>query len=185
MKKRGLPDRDMARFFSKATKIKTPERVILNLQKMIAAEDHVAGINTRIRSGIFSLRRQLVMAVVLTLLIAVPLTFFTTKRITGTNTPEEHYVVRFIYESEDAHSVQVVGDFNAWNNEQTEMNRIPNTDLWIAEVVLAEGLYRYGFLIDNAQWALDPVAKINVKDDFGKESSLIMLFDERENRKNL
>jgi hypothetical protein len=29
------------------------------------------------------------------------------------------------------------------------------------------------------------VAKINMKDDFGKESSLIMLFDERENRKNL
>jgi hypothetical protein len=171
--------------FSAAKKIKVPESVLQKLENKIAVEGHLASKRIFRRNGTPVLRRQVVMAMILTLLISVPLTFITTKYITEKHAPAKSYVVRFVYESRDAHTVQVLGDFNAWNNEQTEMIRIPNTNLWTAEVVLSEGLYRYGFLIDNTQWALDPIAKINVKDDFGKESSLIMLLDERENRKNL
>ena len=185
MKKRKLPDHDMLQLFAKATRIEAPESVVRKLRKKIAAEGHTVSTNILRRSGVPLLRRQVIMAVILTLLITVPLTFFYTRHITGKHAPVKNYVVRFVYESRDANTVQIVGDFNAWNSEQTEMVRIPNTDIWTAEVVLSEGLYRYGFLIDNSQWALDPIARINVKDDFGKESSLIMLLDEREDRKNL
>ena len=185
MKKRKLPDHDMIQLFAKATRIGAPENVVRKLRRKIAAEGYLASGNNLHRRGVLVLRRQVIMAVLLTLFITVPLTFFTTRRIAGKHSPVKNYVVRFVYENGDAHTVRILGDFNAWNSEHTEMNRIPNTDIWTAEVVLSEGLYRYGFLIDNTQWALDPVAKINVKDDFGKESSLIILLDETEDRKNL
>ena len=185
MKKRKLPDQDMVHFFTKATRIKAPESEVQKLRKRISVEGHAASTDIPRRSTMLGMKRQVVMAVVLTLLISVPLSFLTSKYIAEKNAPAKSYVVRFIYESRDAHTVQILGDFNSWNSEQTEMIKIPNTDLWTVEVVLSEGLYRYGFLVDNVQWALDPVAKINVKDDFGKESSLIMLFDEREDMKNL
>jgi hypothetical protein len=185
MKNKELPDHDMVRFFTNIPRVEAPESVVQKLRTKIAVEGHPASTNILHRSGVLVLRRQVVMAVILTLLIAVPLTFFASRYITGKQAPAKSYVIRFVYESREAHTVQILGDFNSWNSEQTEMIKIPNTDLWSAEVVLSEGLYRYGFLIDNTHWALDPIAKINVKDDFGKESSLIMLLDEREDRKNL
>jgi len=185
MKKRKLPDHNMVRFFTKATQIEAPESMVRKLREKIAAENHPASTNLPYRSGFLVLRRQVVMAVILTLMIIAPLSFFTARYITGKPVPATNYVVRFVYESRDAHTVQILGDFNAWNSDHTEMIKIPNTNLWTAEVVLSEGLYRYGFLIDNTQWALDPIAKINVKDDFGKESSLIMLLDETEDSINL
>jgi hypothetical protein len=185
MKKRKLPDQDMISIFSKAKRIQAPESTLGKLRKRITAERLGTKREVIDRSLSLAQGRRLVIAVVLTLIIAVPLTFFTTKRIFGTETTQNSYVVRFVFENRDAQSVQIVGDFNAWNDEQTEMTRVPNTNLWTAEVVLAEGLYRYGFLIDDTQWAADPIAKIKVKDDFGKESSLIMLIDEPDDRINL
>ena len=185
MKKRKLPDQDMISFFSKATRIQAPESTLRKLRKRIAAESFDTKREVVDRSLSQIQVRRLVIAVVLTLIVAVPLTFFTTKRILGTETTLNRYVVRFVFENRDAQSVQIVGDFNAWNDEHTEMTRVPNTNLWTAEVVLSEGLYRYGFLIDDTQWAADPTAKIKVKDDFGKESSLIMLIDEPDNGINL
>jgi hypothetical protein len=185
VRKRDLTDHDMTNLFAQATRIRAPESVIRRLRQKITTEGTFTSGNILHHRGILVLRRQVIAAIVLTLLITIPLTFFTTRHITGKDSPEKSYIVRFVYENGDATTVQIMGDFNSWNSEQTEMYKIPDTDLWTAEVVLSQGLYRYGFLIDNRQWSLDPLAKINVKDDFGKESSLIMLLDETEDRENL
>jgi hypothetical protein len=185
MKKRKLPDQEILSIFAKAARIKAPEHVVRKLRRKIADEEHGSTSEAFVHSSLRLPGRRLVMAVLLTLIVSVPLTFFTTKYVLEDRPVSNNYVVRFVFEKGDAQSVKLVGDFNGWNSEQTEMRRVAHTDLWMTEVVLSQGLYRYGFLIDNKDWAVDPIAKINVKDDFGKESSLLMLLDETGNRKNL
>jgi len=90
-----------------------------------------------------------------------------------------------IRDSKYADTVTLLGDFNNWKKGEVNMQKIQNTDFWTAEITLSEGIYKYAFLIDDNRWSKDPMAQINVKDDFGKESSLIVLVDTPEQKVKL
>jgi hypothetical protein len=122
-----------------------------------------------------------VIASVLTLCVAVPATFFIgagARR--GGRGQEKIYVVRLVYEQRNAGRVAVIGDFNDWQRGTAEMKRVPGTSLWTIELPLREGLYRYAFLIDEKEWKADPLARVTLKDDFGKDNSLMVLVNRGE-----
>ncbi len=54
---------------------------------------------------------------------------------------------------QDAQTVILCGDFNAWNEQEQPMDR--TVDGWRLEYVLAAGNYQYKFLVDG-KWTLDP-----------------------------
>jgi hypothetical protein len=116
---------------------------------------------------------------ILTLCVSVPLTFLSARGM-AKKQPEKTYIVRFIYERGEAASVNVVGDFNDWKRNATGMRKLQGSSLWVVEVPLPEGLYRYAFLVDETEWAPDPLSEVRIKDDYGMDSSLIVLINENE-----
>ncbi|HUT64595.1 MAG TPA: glycogen-binding domain-containing protein, partial [Spirochaetota bacterium] len=83
----------------------------------------------------------------------------------------------FIYEDENARSVHLVGDFNSWRSNEIVLERAGDSKLWSAEITLEEGLYKYGFLVNETYIVSDPLSGLKVQDSFGNESSLMVLAD--------
>jgi 1,4-alpha-glucan branching enzyme len=93
--------------------------------------------------------------------------------------------MRFVYENGAAKNVRIVGDFNNWSRRGMSMKRVLGTDYWTVEIPLEEGIYKYVFLVDNSEWTPDPLSEIKTHDNFGNESSLILLLDNPEGGLNL
>ena len=101
------------------------------------------------------------------------------------NPAQRTYIVKLIYENRDAEGVHVIGDFNNWNSDGYGMKRIQGTHIWTVDISLDEGVYKYVFLIDNTEWVVDPFSQITVKDNFGNDSSLIVLSGNMEDETSL
>lgn len=186
MKKLQFHDDFLKKQLSSFKRIKTPEGTVKRLYSRIKEEEdaqHAGFVSNFFH--ILRLRREIVIAVLATLLLAVPLTFFSTKSLIAMKTGQKVYVVRFIHENESAQSVKLIGDFNNWNSDAIDMQRISGTPFWSTEITLREGLYKYVFLVDEAEWTTDPLAPIIVKDNFGQQSSIIVLLDDLEENNNL
>jgi hypothetical protein len=186
--KKGMADREnfknglLKTEFSSLKRVRAPQRAIENIYKRIVRDSgacHHAHESASV-SGHFMLKKQVLVAIMLTLILTVPLTFFLTKRFATTGTALRTYVIRFVYENKEAKTVNIIGDFNHWNRDGIEMKKIPDTDIWTIEIFLTEGLYKYVFLIDDEKWTIDPLSPIKVKDNFGEESSLLVLLDNPE-----
>jgi hypothetical protein len=164
------------------------------LGRIPAPQSAVDGLFTAIRERkpessrapgpVFSLlfsARRVVAAVAVTLAVSVPVTYFLAVR--QFRQPEvKSFVVRFVYENPSASMVRVVGDFNNWSRSGVSLQRVAGTGYWTGEIVLREGIYKYVFLIDDSEFAPDPFSAIKVRDDFGNESSLIVLLGNPEGR---
>ena len=126
-------------------------------------------------SLLFNARVAIITAVV-TLSISIPLTFFFTRSYSITPI-KKTYVVRFVYENQTAEKVYLVGDFTSWSKNRVGMQKVKGTDYWTVEISLEEGIYKYVFLVDESLWTPDPLSNIKVLDDFGNESSLMVLLN--------
>ncbi len=82
-------------------------------------------------------------------------------------------VVQFVLVAPRASAVALVGDFNDWSTSATPMRAAAGDGLWTVTVPLAPGRYRYGFLLDGAEWVRDPAAPPALDDDFGRPSSVV------------
>jgi hypothetical protein len=86
------------------------------------------------------------------------------------------HVVRFVLIDPAAHSVSLVGDFNAWEKGATRLSAGDN-GAWVASIPLRAGRHEYAFIVegpDGEQWVADPFAR-TVHDEFDTESSVIMV----------
>lgn len=72
-----------------------------------------------------------------------------------------------------AKTVQVVGDFNDWDETQGRMSKGKNGE-WRKRVNLQPGRYEYKFLVDG-EWQIDPDATESVMNRFGTENSVLQL----------
>jgi hypothetical protein len=174
-RKREYEDRELQAAFSSLRRLKAPERAVRRLSERLEREQQ--GYDRRKRGAVplLRMRRQVLIAVFATLLIAVPLTFGVTKRFTADKALSRTYVVRFIYEDEKARSVHLVGDFNSWRSNEVVLERVGDSKLWSVELTLEEGLYKYGFLVNGTYIVSDPFSGLKVKDSQGNESSLMVL----------
>jgi hypothetical protein len=82
--------------------------------------------------------------------------------------------VRFALVAPGAVTVQLVGDFNAWNPVALPMRRARDGSTWEVEVGLPPGRYTYAFVVDG-RLARDPSAAQAVSDDFGVPSSVLLV----------
>lgn len=82
-------------------------------------------------------------------------------------------VVQFVLVAPRASAVALVGDFNDWSTSATPMRTAAGDGLWTVTVPLAPGRYRYGFLLDGAEWVRDPAAPPALDDDFGRPNSVV------------
>jgi hypothetical protein len=182
-------DRDLRRRFASLARVKAPEGAVKGVCARVERLSKKTGHPRRSGQGTFVPRllpvltpaRAALLASFLTLCIAVPATFFIgVNARRGTTGPEKVYIVRLVYEHRNAEHIAVIGDFNNWQKGAAEMSRVPGTSLWSIEIPLREGLYRYAFLVDEKEWKADPLARVSLKDDYGKDNSLMVLVNGRE-----
>jgi len=83
--------------------------------------------------------------------------------------------VQFVLEAPRAESVTVVGDFNAWDESRTPLERDSTTGVWSALVDVHPGRHVYAFLVDGKTWTLDPNAPRTKDLDYGTAQSVLMV----------
>jgi chromosome partitioning protein len=86
-----------------------------------------------------------------------------------TVTPEG---VVFAVEAPAARHVHLVGDFNGWALEGSEMQ--PLGRIWTSTVKLRPGSYRYRFVVDG-EWQSDPLNAVAEPTPFGGHNSVLVL----------
>jgi hypothetical protein len=83
-------------------------------------------------------------------------------------------LVRFVFVDSGAASVALVGDFNEWTRETTQLKRSGAPGVWTVSVPLSPGRHEYAFIVNGSRWVADPLA-VKSSDDFGTESSVIRI----------
>jgi 1,4-alpha-glucan branching enzyme len=79
--------------------------------------------------------------------------------------------VNFMYAAPQAQVVAVVGDFNGWNAQASQLKRMPD-GTWMTTLDLPHGHHRYMFMVDN-QPHLDPRAQGVTRNDQNERVSLL------------
>ena len=80
----------------------------------------------------------------------------------------------FELDAPDAHSVQVLGDFNQWSRSASEMQRGAD-GRWRMTTLLPPGRYVYAFLVDGQRFRRDPLRDAVEDRDFGVNGSELVV----------
>ena len=83
--------------------------------------------------------------------------------------------VQFVFADRKAKSVNVAGDFNAWDTSSTQLSDVDGDGVWTGLVALRPGQHKYMFVIDGKQWVTDPEAERYIDDDFGMRNAVITI----------
>jgi hypothetical protein len=84
-------------------------------------------------------------------------------------------LTQFVLNAPSASRVSLVGDFNAWDTNQTPLVRDPSSGIWTAMVPLPPGRHVYAFMVDGTKLTLDPRAPTAHDPDFGTPSSVVLV----------
>jgi chromosome partitioning protein len=71
-----------------------------------------------------------------------------------------------------AQSVQLAGDFNNWQPDQTPMHKVGESGVWQTKMDLPAGRYRYRLVVDG-QWQQDPYNEMTELNPFGGFNSVV------------
>ena len=71
-----------------------------------------------------------------------------------------------------ANSVQLAGDFNNWQPEDSPMQKIGGNGVWQIKLPLTKGKYRYRLVVDG-QWQQDPYNESIETNPFGEANSVL------------
>ncbi|MBC7842997.1 MAG: isoamylase early set domain-containing protein, partial [Gemmatimonadaceae bacterium] len=80
----------------------------------------------------------------------------------------------FELDAPDAHTVQVLGDFNQWSRGASEMQRGAD-GRWRMTTLLPPGRYVYAFLVDGQRFRRDPMRDAVEDRDFGVNGSELVV----------
>ena len=83
--------------------------------------------------------------------------------------------VRFVLLAPEAKQVALVGSFNGWAGEATQMKMRDGTGLWSVDVPLREGEYTFMYLVDGKRWVTPPMAEDFVTDGFGQTNGVLIV----------
>ena len=103
-------------------------------------------------------------------------TAFGTRPVVVAAAHDTVHMVRFVFVDRGAHSVSLVGDFNAWTKDATKLEPAGGDGAWSVSVALPPGRHEYAFVVDGKRWASDPFADA-VHDEHGTESSVVRVGD--------
>ena len=82
--------------------------------------------------------------------------------------------VTFALEAPEAEHVRLVGDFNKWTLDRSEMESIGG--VWTKIIKLAPGRYRYRYVVDG-QWLNDPSNPAIEPNPYGGHDSILIVAD--------
>jgi hypothetical protein len=85
---------------------------------------------------------------------------------------EEPGSLMFRIAAQNARRVTLVGDFNGWSEEGTELLDEDGDGVWTLRIDASPGRYKYRFLVDDSEWVIDPEADAQVDDGFGGTDSV-------------
>ena len=71
-----------------------------------------------------------------------------------------------------AKNVQVAGDFNNWQPQETPMQKVGDSGVWQTQLKLPVGRYRYRLVVDG-QWQQDPYNELTELNPFGEYNSVV------------
>ncbi|MBN1456950.1 MAG: AAA family ATPase [Sedimentisphaerales bacterium] len=71
-----------------------------------------------------------------------------------------------------AKSVQIAGDFNNWQPEKTQLNKVGANGVWQIKLPMTRGKYRYRLVVDG-QWQQDPYNEMTEMNPFGEMNSVL------------
>jgi len=71
-----------------------------------------------------------------------------------------------------AGAVQIAGDFNNWQPEKTQMNKVGTSGVWQTKLNLPPGRYRYRLVVDG-HWQQDPYNVQTEMNPFGELNSVV------------
>lgn len=81
----------------------------------------------------------------------------------------------FRYHDDDAHEVDLCGDFNDWQQGETEMS-IGADGIWSASIACpGPGKYGYKFFVDGSRWTEDPSHGFKEDDGLGGFNSIFLI----------
>lgn len=84
-------------------------------------------------------------------------------------------LVRFTYHDDGAATVNLVGDFNDWDQTNIPLQR-SEAGTWHASVKVEPGVeYRYKFIVDGDRWIEDPTHGMKQEDGFGGFNSILRI----------
>jgi hypothetical protein len=83
---------------------------------------------------------------------------------------------QFVLENTTATEIAIVGDFNDWKVGEHKLVKLPN-GLWTATVALPPGRHVYAYVLDGTLLVTDPRAPKSGDADYGREGSVVMVFD--------
>jgi chromosome partitioning protein len=70
-----------------------------------------------------------------------------------------------------AQNVQIAGDFNNWNPQNTTMHKVSDDGVWQTKLNLPQGRYRYRIVVDG-KWQQDPYNELTEVNPFGEYNSV-------------
>lgn len=88
---------------------------------------------------------------------------------------EVRVATQFVFESAEAKTVAVVGEFNGWDGAALPMTQV-TPGVWEATLPLPPGRHVYAYLIDGTLLVADPRAPKSGDADYGREGSVVMVF---------
>jgi chromosome partitioning protein len=88
----------------------------------------------------------------------------------GVNQIDDAVVFVTLYPRAD--SVQIAGDFNNWQPEETPMQKVGDGGAWQTKLSLSPGRYHYRLVVDG-QWQQDPYNELTELNPFGEFNSII------------
>ena len=88
----------------------------------------------------------------------------------GVNQIDDAVVFVTLYPRAD--SVQIAGDFNNWQPEETPMQKVGDGGAWQKKLSLPAGRYHYRLVVDG-QWQQDPYNELTELNPFGEFNSII------------
>jgi len=71
-----------------------------------------------------------------------------------------------------ASTVQIAGDFNNWQPEQTPLTKIADNGVWQIKLPMTKGKYRYRLVVDG-QWQQDPYNETTESNPYGELNSVL------------
>ena len=71
-----------------------------------------------------------------------------------------------------ASTVQLAGDFNNWQPQNTSLEKIAENGIWQIKLPMSPGRYRYRLVVDG-QWQQDPYNNQTEMNPYGEYNSII------------
>lgn len=75
----------------------------------------------------------------------------------------------------NARKVNIVGDFNKWDKEATEMKKLKDGGFSVTIELETNRQYRFKYLVDDSRWENDWNADRYEPNPFGDEDSIVVL----------